>query len=151
MLVPNPYFRSPDGKSKTREVILRLIAATGGPVTMPDGSTLPAACVGPSVPTPQPLYENPPKDIAKSYIGRASKVFSSHNPDEEGWCITADIAVAIGQLSQRQKDVITLRHVFDYTDASICSRLNLTLAEVADAERTGLDKLVAILDNVEYE
>jgi hypothetical protein len=146
MLVPNPYFRDSEGKSKTREVVLRLIAATGGPVEMPDGSSLPAAACGPSVPALQVLYENPPKDIAVNYVGRASKVFSSVNPDEEGWCVAADIAVAVDRLTQTQKDVITLRHVFDYTDASICSRLNLTLAEVADAERLGLDKLVALLD-----
>lgn len=152
MLVPNPYFRDAAGKSITREVVIRLIAATGGPVDMPDGSVMPASTVvGPSVPNMNSCYENPPKDIAANYIGRAAKVASSSNPYEEFWCVMADIALACQRLSQRQRDVIVLRHVFDYDDKSICSRLNLTLAEVADAERIGLDMVVAFLDNEETE
>lgn len=145
--MPNPYFRDAAGNSTTREAVIRLISATGGPVSLPDGSSLPASAVlEPSVPTPSALYDNPSKDIAVTYVGRAAKQYASGNPDEETWCIMADISKACARLSPTQMSVIAYRYVYDYIDSSICSALNLTLAEVADAERLGLDKLVALLD-----
>lgn len=103
------------------------------------------------MPSPTSLYDNQSKDIKLTYIGRASKCFASDNPSEELWCVMADISQACKLLTPTQREVIAYKHVYDYTDQSISDITKLTIAEIADAERTGLDKLVAVLDNEEYE
>jgi DNA-directed RNA polymerase specialized sigma subunit len=117
-----------------------------------DGSTIPAALatvLSPSIPVSQPLYLSPAKKFAQRYLGRAAKVASSHNPDEELWVTIADVSQACRFLTAQEREVLILRYFYDNVDEDIANALSLSTTQIAELERSGLDRLVRILDNTE--
>lgn len=151
MLVP--YIRDPEtGQSRTLEFLIRFLSTGGGPVELKDGSTAPAtlaSVLSPSVPTPQPLYTSKPRDGLKRYVGRASKSTSSTNPNEELWCVIADVSQACRYLTRDEREVLILRFFYDNEPEDVSNALALPLAKVTDLERNGLGKLCRILDNTD--
>jgi hypothetical protein len=145
-----PYVKHPEtGKSATRKFIIRFLTSAAGPSEGEDGTKLPAtltAIYDPKVVYKEPLYITGQRDSCKRYVGRASKVASSINPDENLWCMAADVKRACLKLEPLPRRLLALRYFCDFGDYDIANALELTLDQVIQVEADALDTLVSILD-----
>jgi len=80
-------------------------------------------------------------------IGRASQTSNGKNANEILWCLKVDISNACKRLNKQQREVLTYRYIYDYSDQHIAELLGVYKQLVSRLVSRAFDALAKYLDN----